>query len=65
VIGKLMVTVLAGEVRVAALHLNGYHIDWRIVMRAAGLRVDENSADLGYHSITSFDVLGDYGGGDA
>jgi hypothetical protein len=47
-IGQLTVAVLAGEVRVAALHLNSYHIDRRIVMRAAGLGIDENSADLRY-----------------
>jgi hypothetical protein len=64
-IGQLNVAVLTREVRVTALHLNSDDVDRRIVMRAAGLGIDENSADPGYHSITIFDVLGIYGDGDA
>jgi hypothetical protein len=50
-IGKFIVAVLTSEINTAAFHLNSDDVDRRIVMRAAGLLIDADSADFNAHSV--------------
>ena len=49
VIGKRIVAILTGEVRTTTLYLNRDDIKRRVVVGAAGLRIDADSANLGHH----------------
>ena len=46
-IGERIVALFAGVVGIAALHFDGDDVDWLVVVRAAGLSVEINSAHMG------------------
>ena len=44
--GQSIITILAGEIHAAAFHLDGDNVELRLVMSAARLRIQSDSANL-------------------
>ena len=63
--GQGLVAVLARVIDAAAFHLYCDDVELGPVVNAAGLRIEVDSTNLVPHPITSFEVFGNYAGGDA